>query len=365
MKFAGLEIEITRDCNLMCPHCMRYEPGEPMDTYRGSVIKKEYIDKLFEQTERIEMLLLTGGEPLLHPEMITYIVDKIIENHVYVEQIQMITNGTIMSEEAVTALNKAYEYINSNFFKEPWRGIIFLGISEGLHENKATIQEVHDFYTDRLLGTVEKMNSEEPPEGKNGISLTYAGRAKTLTGYSTTVEECRHKIAIDENERILCMIDLTTEGNFIVATPHSFKDADNPDNIICSVNDDMAEGFILWNYRHPLNCIDAECRSAWELALQRGHIFDKPLTAKNKEEYPQLIHRMNIEETFMKEMHQKYPFLYPDDIEILTKKLCESSLSFQKRDAIVAIQNIRRLKETFSKQGVNLSHFCTCPKSDD
>lgn len=365
MKFAGLEIEITRDCNLMCPHCMRYEPGEPMDSYRGSVIKKEYIDKLFEQTERIEMLLLTGGEPLLHPEMITYIVDKIIENHVYVEQIQMITNGTIMSESAAAALNKAYEYINSNFFKEPWEKAVCLGISEGFHDNKDTIYQVFEFYEKRLHGLVEYVNSETLSEGKTIIGISYSGRAKTLTGYSTTVEECKHKIAVDENERILCMIDLTTEGNFIVSTPHSFQDADNPDNIICSVNDDMTEGFILWNYTHPLNCKEAEFKTAHTLAVQQGTLLGKVITEDDKEEFQQTIHRMNTKETFMKAMHPKYQFLYPDDIETLTNKICKSTYSFQKIDAIVAIQNIRRLKETMSESGCDFSHFCTCPKSDD
>ena len=108
LHLAGLEIEITRDCNLNCPHCMRYEPDEPMDAYRGTVIAPEVIDALFDRYRHIELLLLTGGEPMLHPEMITYIVDKIIEKQVYVEQIQVITNGTIASKEAVTALNKAY-----------------------------------------------------------------------------------------------------------------------------------------------------------------------------------------------------------------------------------------------------------------
>ena len=47
LHLAGLEIEITRDCNLNCPHCMRYEPNEPMDAYRGTVIAPEVIDALF------------------------------------------------------------------------------------------------------------------------------------------------------------------------------------------------------------------------------------------------------------------------------------------------------------------------------
>lgn len=39
LHLAGLEIEITRDCNLNCPHCMRYEPNEPMDAYRVDYAK--------------------------------------------------------------------------------------------------------------------------------------------------------------------------------------------------------------------------------------------------------------------------------------------------------------------------------------
>lgn len=54
LHLAGLEIEITRDCNLNCPHCMRYEPNEPMDAYRGTVIAPEVIDALFDRYRHIE-----------------------------------------------------------------------------------------------------------------------------------------------------------------------------------------------------------------------------------------------------------------------------------------------------------------------
>ena len=134
LHLAGLEIEITRDCNLNCPHCMRYEPDEPMDAYRGTVIAPEVIDALFDRYRHIELLLLTGGEPMLHPEIITYIVDKIIEKQVYVEQIQVITNGTIASKEAVTALNKAYEYITENCVD--WEYPVHIGISTDYHDNQ-------------------------------------------------------------------------------------------------------------------------------------------------------------------------------------------------------------------------------------
>ena len=94
LHLAGLEIEITRDCNLNCPHCMRYEPNEPMDAYRGTVIAPEVIDALFDRYRHIELLLLTGGEPMLHPEIITYIVDKIIEKHTSILLRTVLTGST-------------------------------------------------------------------------------------------------------------------------------------------------------------------------------------------------------------------------------------------------------------------------------
>lgn len=66
LQLAGLEIKLTRDCNLKCPHCMRYEPNEAMDAYRGTVITSKIIDALFDRYRHIELLLLTGGEPTLH-----------------------------------------------------------------------------------------------------------------------------------------------------------------------------------------------------------------------------------------------------------------------------------------------------------
>ena len=90
---------------------MRHRQMSQWMPYRGTVIAPEVIDALFDRYRHIELLLLTGGEPMLHPEIITYIVDKIMGSRIYVEQIQVITNGTIASEEAVTALNKAYSIL--------------------------------------------------------------------------------------------------------------------------------------------------------------------------------------------------------------------------------------------------------------
>lgn len=259
MVFAGLAIEITRDCNLYCPHCMRYEPGESMDAYRGSVIPTEYIDALFEQHHVFEEILLTGGEPLLHPEIISYIVDKIIEKKIIVLDFRIITNGTIMNEEVVSALNRLYEYINENFYKETYKEAVYLAISEGWHNNKDTMLEALEFYTERLYGLVDLVNSEEPDEDEEKIKLAYSGRAKTFSapGVDVIPQASRYKIALDNSGKILCRMELTIHGNFVIASTHSFQDADKPENIICTVHDNLLRGILQWNYNNPLNCEEA------------------------------------------------------------------------------------------------------------
>ena len=151
LHLAGLEIEITRDCNLNCPHCMRYEPDEPMDAYRGTVIAPEVIDALFDRYRHIELLLLTGGEPMLHPEMITYIVDKIIEKQVYVEQIQVITKQI---EKRIDVLQAHYFTDDEIFIQEVAlyklatpKVLENPDISKAVRQHGAQIVEVNPTYT--------------------------------------------------------------------------------------------------------------------------------------------------------------------------------------------------------------------------
>ena len=333
MHFGGIKIEVTRDCNLNCPHCMRYEPDETMDKYRGVVIKTEYIDKLLDQTEHIGSLSFTGGEPFIYPGIISHTVDKIIENNITVDLVGVITNGTIKSPAAVEALNKMNEYCP-----------VGLGISVGLHDNKDTLEDVYDYYKENCSFDVTYENTEEISEGKNGIALTYSGRAKKFKSekFSTHCKSLRHKLSIDEQGTVLCMLDLTTKGNLVIAEPHSFKDGDRPENIICHVSENIMQKILLWNYRNPLNCKEAEIRENLIL-IERF---------KNYE----LADWISQKESFRKKMHRMYPYLYPDDIEKLSE-LVGSEMDYRAKNFIVAVKNEQRRTGQ-----VDSAHYATCPK---
>lgn len=353
LHLAGLEIEITRDCNLNCPHCMRYEPNEPMDAYRGTVIAPEVIDALFDRYRHIELLLLTGGEPMLHPEMITYIVDKIIEKKVYVEQIQVITNGTIASKEAVTALNKAYKYITENCVD--WEYPVHIGISTDYHDNQSSIQTVYNFYKQQCKFDV-RLHQVDLSDAKQ-LSLTYSGRAKTLTNINEHLDPINHKICTTADGKVLCMLDLTLTGNFVLATQHSFQDADNPENILCPVDGNLLLAIMQWNYNHPLNCEEVKVKAWTQHTLDTGNYFGKKATSHDYEICKQSLEYYNDTEIYRKEVHEQFPALYPDDIENISNMSEEQSYLCCQIQATL-LQRMR------SSTPIDTSCWCTCPKKE-
>lgn len=89
-----LAIEMTRRCNLNCNFCGK-------GTAQNIDISKEIIDKTLDEVQDayIKSLRISGGEPLLAPEMICYLVDQIIKRHIYLNSVFIFTNGNIEPNE--------------------------------------------------------------------------------------------------------------------------------------------------------------------------------------------------------------------------------------------------------------------------
>lgn len=106
--YKELGIELTRRCNEKCEHCLR-GPAENID------LSKEVIDSLFDNNNirLIENLLLSGGEPTMNGEALSYLVDKIIEKRVVIGTYRVIINGTYYTEEFGNAIRRLHEYIDS------------------------------------------------------------------------------------------------------------------------------------------------------------------------------------------------------------------------------------------------------------
>ena len=106
--YRELGIELTRRCNEKCEHCLR-GPAETVD------LSKDVIDALFDNNYiyLIENLLLSGGEPTMNGESLSYLVDKLIEKKVIVGSYRVIINGTYYDERFGSAIRKLHNYVDS------------------------------------------------------------------------------------------------------------------------------------------------------------------------------------------------------------------------------------------------------------
>ena len=97
---------MTRRCNLKCKFCAK---GEPQDLD----ISKLIIDKTLDEMHGvfINTLRVSGGEPLLVPELIIYLFDKIIEKHILINDIVIFTNGLNTDFRLCESITKILTYL--------------------------------------------------------------------------------------------------------------------------------------------------------------------------------------------------------------------------------------------------------------
>lgn len=100
-------IEVTRQCNLKCDHCLRGEP-------ENKTIKKRHVELLFSQLKEIHLLTLTGGEPALCPSKIEMILSVAKKYEVDIQNFYIATNGTITSDSFILSLIKLWLYCSEN-----------------------------------------------------------------------------------------------------------------------------------------------------------------------------------------------------------------------------------------------------------
>jgi hypothetical protein len=95
-------VEITTDCNLKCPGCYRgcdrddnIPVHEPVEKVKENILKMKFL-------RNCQIISLSGGEPLLHPDLgsiIRFIKDNGMYPFVH-------TNGVLLTPEMITILKK-------------------------------------------------------------------------------------------------------------------------------------------------------------------------------------------------------------------------------------------------------------------
>lgn len=104
MKIRRTTLVITQKCTLKCKLCLAFMPyyENPLNTSfeEASII----IDNYFKVIDEVKIFSVTGGEPLINPDLVR-IMEKVLsyKNNIS-DTIDIVTNGTIMFKEDLLQL---------------------------------------------------------------------------------------------------------------------------------------------------------------------------------------------------------------------------------------------------------------------
>lgn len=108
MKKIGIQnlgLIITNRCNLNCSHCLR-------GCKNNNDMTKEVIDATLSQIKIIGNLCLCGGEITFATNTLSYLFESIIKNHIFIEEVTAVINGTNYNEDFLKLLDNINEYIS-------------------------------------------------------------------------------------------------------------------------------------------------------------------------------------------------------------------------------------------------------------
>jgi uncharacterized radical SAM superfamily Fe-S cluster-containing enzyme len=186
-------VEITSRCNLACPVCIA-DAGQPWD-----MTVKEFkmlIGKLILAEKQIDVLNLSGGEPLLHPQLLE-IVDEAL-SHPEVVRVTISTNGLRLLQQpslvhrlhersVLIALqfdgfdDNAYEVLRGRKLLKQKLCILNL-LSEAGISTSLTFTAASQINTDQLRQTVDYLFAQPHVISMMIQPLCFAGRASGLCG---------------------------------------------------------------------------------------------------------------------------------------------------------------------------------------
>ncbi len=101
IRLGYLVAEITRKCNMKCPHCLRGN-SQHMD------MSNDIINTITRQIEGINMVTFTGGEPSLNSEAIRQFMYGFIYNDCPIDGFWVATNARFYKDDFYNVLNSLY-----------------------------------------------------------------------------------------------------------------------------------------------------------------------------------------------------------------------------------------------------------------
>ena len=218
ITMSNLVVEITRQCNMQCAHCLRGDSEE-------DVLNLEYVENMFKHVNYISTITFSGGEPLLHPEIIEQIVVLAKKHNVAFGNFYIATNGTIRLSEVVSTVFNLYEYCEEN-------EISMIKISNDQFHRDATMHINRAKFVKEweMLRFVE-ISKDYKPEMLLYQGYSHGATARTLRKETPYIEVDENLVYTENDFYLNC------KGNIILGCDFSYNNQEEEENIWCHSRD--------------------------------------------------------------------------------------------------------------------------------
>lgn len=149
-----ITFELTNKCNYRCPFCYKNAQSD------GVFLDERIIDEFMEiLSGRLESVLLTGGEPLLHPAF-----ERILSKLSLVAEVRIVSNGSLFSRLSPDIVSKLSSLQLSLYGtnKEEYRRVT--GNENGLHHIKVALKLAKECGVPTRLSAILNENTIEDIE---------------------------------------------------------------------------------------------------------------------------------------------------------------------------------------------------------
>jgi len=348
-----LSFDITRRCNLNCKYCFKGDS-------QNKDITKEIVDKTIKEMKGvyIAQIRFFGGEPFLNPEMIEYIIDKLIQEHILFTSINVFTNGTIRSERIVNAFNKALKYFDeiaeeveatqnalkpyiqfgSDAFTESAQEMVsgkaiqmLISGSDNANSNLDDVQKTVDYYNSKITGSFVALNPYDKVtynviavEGNAEKNVTQIVDAPVSFQYYRKIinKYCIMQNWEDEPQKryIDKALSISVDGNVYVGCSMPYERIEH--ECIFNINDcnnDFFDRVDEWCYRHNISSKANRIREIYQLLsfFKEKNIPMKNVSETDYSSMSKLNEIITAQETIGAKLHKDYPFLLHTEIEIM------------------------------------------------
>lgn len=287
LTYCGVDVELTRRCNLKCAHCYR---GDAQD----KDITPEIIDAFLDHTQAIYQLSFVGGEPTLNLKGMRYFLESMKRHNVFLTSVAYVTNGIVRTQELIDIIRDYSAYIRPFVLPEiDIKTAVKISISNDQY-HLTDFEEACRWYRNNLsdVATISYIDNGIVPLKKGRAeNISYALPqklpifTKLIIKTKDTIDEnllCRYKKMVTlfhpNQVIILCGICVTVTGKILhfnsVSYPWDVIDNIPDSDVICTVFVNSAQEIIdsieKWNKNRPY-CLQDVNRTTGDdvvLALQ-------------------------------------------------------------------------------------------------